>query len=193
MAPVSLSGIPPCRGTKQIAPFPESVPHYEVSSLPNPHTSLPSPPRSLNTWTISPFFPVSLVLFLNVCPHRFGSRPRLPAWLLSELPIAAGLASEAAPSCRHKETFGMCTTKTPERDLTASRAGSLLLGARVLLRVCRQNRKERCRGPLEGASVPYALIFVSFFFFFKWKRQGSSIRSANGEWTPKSPEPPPQA
>lgn len=106
---------------------------------------------------------VSLVLFLNVCPHRFGSRPRLPAWLLSELPIAAGLVSEAAPSCRHKETFGMCTTKTPERDLTASRAGSLLLGARVLLRVCRQNRKERCRGPLEGASVPYALIFVSFF------------------------------
>lgn len=106
LAPVSLSFHLAVR-TKQIAPFPESVPHYKISSPPSPHTSLPFPPRSLNTWTISPPFPVSTVFFLNVCPHRFGSRPRLPAWLLSEV-------ADCCRACKRG-----CPELSPQRNVWA--------------------------------------------------------------------------
>lgn len=83
---------------------PQSVPHYQVSSPPSPHTSLSSSPRSWNTWTISPAFPVCpLCYFLTSVRTDLGPVHDRPLGYLARLPIAAGLGSEAAPSCRHKD------------------------------------------------------------------------------------------
>lgn len=158
-----VAELPPCGAHKADRPFSGICPALRgiESAQPSHLPAIPTP--ILEHVNHLSFLSRALCYFLTSVLTDLGPVHDCPLGYLARLPIAAGLVSEAAPSCRHKGTLGMCGTKPPERDLTARRAGSLLRGARVLLRVCRQNRKKRCRGPLEGTSVSYSLSFVSFF------------------------------